>query len=125
MKADTSPNRSARHRHHSVPQPPTPHPSANNYTDRSPPYHATDSMIGDKDPAAGFACTGQTTLRNRVLPATKYPAIADPRSLLQRILIGTAEDPSLHCVEPTFHFVQPRAGQHSKMFEHARHGEGR
>src|ERR1700751_2350194 len=91
-KAGTCPSTKAHHPHHSEPQPPKPHPSANKYTDKSNPRPATASRPPDKTISVHSACTGPRVRRNLAPLPTKSQATADPQSSRPRTLVGIVAD---------------------------------
>ncbi len=115
----TSPDKPAHHPHHSARPPPSPHPSASTYTDKSFRLRAASARREDNVPAAHSAHTAQTLHRSPAPRSTRFPASASPRPSPTQTPDGSAAHPDLRCAKSTAHDFLSRAPRPSKTSAHA------
>ena len=124
-QAGTFPDKPAHHPHHSARPPPSPHPSANRYTDKSIPVRAASSRPEDKAPAAHSAHTARKPRRSPALRSTRSPASANLRTSPTQTPAGSAANPNLHCGKSTARDVLSLAPPQSKTSAHVQDAEAR
>ena len=117
--AGTSPNTPVRHPRHSARRPPAPHPCASKCTDKLFRAPRASSSLPNTSPAARFARTAHTALRNPSPPTKRCRANASHRSSPAQIRPGSAADPSLRCEGSTSPRAPPPARPQSKKCAHA------